>query len=182
MKRYRGRALAVSERLSLKVIPCPFDLLPSHSILQIMDSSLQLPTTHSASLPVPAENLQSFLTSDPFGKWPTKGEPTAPSKPALVHGGTGASISHSRLNLDSLKVARSLRAIIGEPIKFVQGGTSPVSAGETRPLSLMNQVLLMPSIRCHFGRSIQLRLQFYSIFQIHFGECAPCLQVSFTSY
>jgi len=77
-----------------------------------------LPASHSATLPIPAQNLQAFLTSDPFKNWPNQ-IGTPPSKPALVSAATGVSISHARLRLDSLRVARGLRAIMGEPIQFV---------------------------------------------------------------
>lgn len=75
-------------------------------------------------------NLHSYLFSNPFQhiqnpdheRYPNhtyNGQPIPPHRPVFVHDGTGTQISWQRLKLDSLKVARSLNALVGTPVKLV---------------------------------------------------------------
>lgn len=83
---------------------------------------------------VPTDNLAAFVFSNPFQHLPNNfaspstgiinpdhtfdGQAIAPQRPSLVHAGTGAALTWERLQADSLRVARSISALVGPELPF----------------------------------------------------------------
>ncbi|SNX81312.1 related to 4-coumarate-CoA ligase 1 [Melanopsichium pennsylvanicum] len=81
-------------------------------------------------------NLHTFLFSNPLQNHPNHfasqypnhtfdGTSIPEQRPILVHDGTGAQLSFSRLKADSLRLARSLQTLTGPPIPFVSDPSRP---------------------------------------------------------
>ena len=112
-----------------------------------MTSSL---TSTSSSIVGPTalisnDNLHSFCFSNPFQHAPNNyasksagkplpehtfdGQIIPPQRPSLIHAGTGATLSWQRTRADSLRIARYLHAIVGDPLPWDgKGGNEPVSS------------------------------------------------------
>jgi acyl-CoA synthetase (AMP-forming)/AMP-acid ligase II len=112
-------------------------------------------------VPFPTDqNLHTFLFSNPLQHHPNRfaehypdhtynGQPIPSQRPVLVHDGTGAQLSWARLKADSLRLARSLAALTGEPVKFQPGGAAanqPIHAPRTTVLMHLPNGVVWPLI------------------------------------
>jgi hypothetical protein len=96
------------------------------------------------SAPIPSDDLYTFCFSNPFQHAPNEfvphsigritphhtfdGQPIPPQRPSLIHAGTGATLSWQRARADALRVARYMRAIVGDELSWDgKAGNSPVS-------------------------------------------------------
>ncbi|EPQ31953.1 uncharacterized protein PFL1_00152 [Pseudozyma flocculosa PF-1] len=102
-------------------------------------------------------NVHSFVFSNPFQhavnpdpkQYPDHtydGQTVPPHKTSIIHDGSGATLSRARLQLDSLKVARSLRAIVGNPVACAPHANpnEPVHAPRTTVLLHLPNSLAWP--------------------------------------
>lgn len=111
--------------------------------------------------PFPAcQSLHTFLFSNPYQHTPNAhphfnpdhtfdGQPIPPYRPAIVHAGTGAQISWARVRADSLRVARAVREITGEPVRWEdvkERVGEPVHAPRTTLLLHLPNTLSWPII------------------------------------
>ncbi|UZJ53412.1 hypothetical protein CBS101457_002732 [Exobasidium rhododendri] len=120
-----------------------------------MTSSLSSTSTYVAgpSVPIPDDDVFTYCFSNPFQHAPSTnsknhtydGQVIPPQRPSIVHAGTGATLSWQRARADSLRVARYLRAIIGEELPWDgRGGKDPIHAPQTTILLHLPNCVAFP--------------------------------------
>lgn len=158
----------------------------------------QLSPQYSAgqTIPVPAGNAAAFVFSNPCqhasNDWRPPsiapdsaagaahtfhGQCIPPQRPAIVHAATGASVSWERLRADVLKVARSLRAIVGGEVPFDgPQSTAPVRVilGGSEALRVLSTLERAHSEFCCLIRSSRQGLPSFYAYQIAQHLRVPC--------